>query len=82
VHLDSGTEVVIVEGAARAVSGTESLRAFVAVYNAKYSWDLFTTNDGVADSSGAAGPAYHVRPRLVFGWEADMRAPTRWSFAD
>lgn len=82
VHLDSGTEVVIIEAVATAVSGAESLRAFLAAYNAKYGWDLFATNDEVADSSGAAGPAYHVRPRLVFGWEADMRAPTRWSFTD
>jgi hypothetical protein len=23
-----------------------------------------------------------VRPRVVFGWDADMQAPTRWSFTD
>jgi hypothetical protein len=23
-----------------------------------------------------------VRPRVVFGWDTDMRAPTRWAFPD
>jgi hypothetical protein len=26
-------------------------------------------------------PVFRVRPRVVFGWDADLRAPTRWSFA-
>jgi hypothetical protein len=34
------------------------------------------------ESGEAAGPAYRVRPRVVFGWDTDMRAPTRWSFPD
>jgi hypothetical protein len=53
-----------------------------APYNPKYDWDAVVTDDQVTDSAGAAGPAYRVRPRVVFGWDADMRAPTRWSFAD
>jgi len=81
VHLDSGDQVVIVEGVAVAVSGAARLQAFLAAYNPKYGWDLAAAGDGVADSAGAAGPAYRVRPRVVFGWDADMRAPTRWSFA-
>ena len=82
VHLESGTEVVIVEGLAAAVTGADTLQAFLAAYNAKYNWDVFATDDGVADSSGTTGPAYRIRPRVVFGWDTDMRAPTRWSFAD
>ena len=25
---------------------------------------------------------YWVRPRVVFGWQSDMRDPTRWTFTD
>jgi hypothetical protein len=82
VHLESGDQVVIVEGVAAAVTGAGRLQAFLAAYNPKYDWDAAATDDGVTDSAGAAGPAYRVRPRVVFGWDADMRAPTRWSFAD
>lgn len=82
VHLESGIEVTILEGVAALITGAQRLREFLDVYNAKYGWDLFASGDGVADSAGAAGPAYRVRPRVVFGWEADMRSPTRWSFAD
>jgi len=81
VHLESGTEVVIVEGVA-AVAGVVRLEAFLADYNSKYGWDAFATDEGVAGSSGAAGPAYRVRPRVVFGWDTDLRTATRWSFAD
>ncbi|MEH1128172.1 pyridoxamine 5'-phosphate oxidase family protein [Micromonospora sp. CPCC 206061] len=80
VHLESGDEVVIVEGVAERVGGAERLGEFVVDYNAKYGWDMAPSLDGVADSSGASGPAYRVAPRVVFGWEPDMRAPTRWSF--
>jgi Pyridoxamine 5'-phosphate oxidase len=82
VHLESGDQVVILEGVAVAVSGPDRLQGFLAAYNPKYDWDAVVTDDVVTDSAGAAGPAYRVRPRVVFGWDADMRAPTRWSFAD
>jgi hypothetical protein len=82
VHLESGDQVVIVEGDAAAVTGADRLQGFLAAYNPKYDWDAAATDEGVTDSAGAAGPAYQVRPRVVFGWDADMRAPTRWSFAD
>lgn len=81
VHLDDGDRPVIVEGTAEAVAGVDELAAFVAAYNPKYGWDVRATDEGVADGSGAAGPAYRVRPRRVFGWDSDMRAPTRWRFA-
>jgi Pyridoxamine 5'-phosphate oxidase len=82
VNLESGTKVVILEGAATAVRGADRLQAFLTAYNRKYNWDMSATADGVADSSGAEGPAYRVRPRVVFGWDADMRAPTRWTFSE
>ncbi|WP_344533985.1 pyridoxamine 5'-phosphate oxidase family protein [Streptomyces albiaxialis] len=80
VHLDDGVRPVIVEGMAEAVAGERRLRRFVAAYNAKYDWDVVAADEGVADGSGAAGPAFLVRPRVVLGWDSDMRAPTRWRF--
>jgi hypothetical protein len=82
VHLESGNQVVILEGVAVAVTGASRLQGFLAAYNPKYDWDATATDEGVIDSAGAAGPAYWVRPRVVFGWDADMRALTRWSFTD
>ncbi len=57
MHLDSGTEVVIVEGVATAVTGAGQLRAFLAAYNTKYNWDAVATDQRIADSSEAAGLA-------------------------
>ncbi|MGP3953597.1 pyridoxamine 5'-phosphate oxidase family protein [Streptomyces sp. 7N604] len=80
VHLEDGDRPVIVEGMAEAVAGAGPLTAFLAAYNAKYDWDLVAAGEGVADSSGAAGPVFRLRPRVVFGWDDEMRAPTRWRF--
>jgi hypothetical protein len=55
--------------------GLGRLRAFLAAYNRKHGWDAAATDEGVVDSAGAAvTPAYRVRPRVVFGWDADLRA--------
>lgn len=80
VHLESGDEVVIMEGTARRVAGAE-LAPALPDYNAKYNWSARATEEGVTDDDGAAGPAYAVAPRVVFGWEADFDHPTRWQFA-
>jgi hypothetical protein len=83
MHLESGDQVVIVEGVASLLTGAGRLQEFLAAYNQKYDWDAVATDEGVIDSAGAAvTPVYQVQPRLVFGWDADMRLPTRWSFTD
>jgi pyridoxamine 5'-phosphate oxidase-like protein len=79
VHLEDGDRVVIVEGIASAVTGT-GLAEFIAAYNEKYNWDLVANDDGVADSAGAAGPVYRVVPQRTFGWDENMKSPTRWVF--
>ncbi|MDI3424221.1 pyridoxamine 5'-phosphate oxidase family protein [Streptomyces luteolus] len=81
VHLDTGDRPLIVEGTAQQVTDATDLARFVAAYNPKYDWDVAVSDDGqVVDGSGAAGPAFRVRPRVVLGWETNMRAPTRWRF--
>jgi hypothetical protein len=80
VHLESGDEVLILEGVAeRAVTG-DALDRFVKAYNPKYDWDLSPRGDEVADSGGNSGPAYLVRPRKVFGWLTGLSKATCWTF--
>jgi hypothetical protein len=83
LHLERGDQVVIVEGVAAPVTGAGRLRAFVAAYNQKYDWGAAATDEGFIDSPGGpVTPVFRVRPRVVFGWDTDLRAPTRWSYAD
>jgi hypothetical protein len=82
MHLERGDRVVIVEGVATRVTGAGRLQGFRAAYNRKYDWAAAVTDEGWIDSAGApVTPVFRVRPRVVFGWDADLRAPTRWSFA-
>ncbi|PRY40283.1 pyridoxamine 5'-phosphate oxidase family protein [Umezawaea tangerina] len=76
VHPAAADEVVVVEGAASVDVSPEAL----AAYNAKYSWTFEPDGDGVRDGDGTVGSAFLVRPRVVLGWEADLRTPTRWPF--
>lgn len=80
VHLESGDDVVILEGVADRARSSEALDRFAKAYNPKYGWDLSPSEDGVADSKGNSGPAYLVRPRVAFGWLKDLDKATRWSF--
>ncbi|MBC9711242.1 pyridoxamine 5'-phosphate oxidase family protein [Streptomyces sp. TRM66268-LWL] len=81
VHLEDGRAAVIVEGLARPVTDGADLERMCEVYSAKYSYPVSPCPEGITDGDGNAGPAYLVRPAKVFGWDADMHAPTRWTFA-
>ena len=82
VHLESGSEVVIIEGLARVVSERELVVRIVDLYNPKYHWEV--------DPDDLPGPFYEVRPRVVFGWISDETgldggaafhgSATRWKF--
>lgn len=61
VHLDSGAEVVIVEGTAGGVTDPARARSVSAAYAAKYHWD---TESDLADW-------WQVTPHTVFGWIVD-----------
>ena len=80
VHLESGDDVVILEGIAEEVATSDqSLFTRIAdAYAAKYV--LPETGDEFRPSS--AEGMYAVRPRLAFAWlERDFpRTATRWSF--
>ncbi len=80
VHLEDGREVVIIEGTAHAVTDGASLERMCEIYSAKYTYPIRPCPEGIRDEDGNAGPAYLVRPRKIFAWDADMRSPTRWDF--
>jgi hypothetical protein len=81
VHLESGDEVVILEGnAALLPAGDERRARFKAQYDAKYHWDMAVDDDSV----------YVVQPDVAFGWLVDpsgldggglmAATATRWRF--
>jgi PPOX class probable F420-dependent enzyme len=77
VHLESGDDVVILEGEAQWLTDPDPAlwQRIADQYAAKY--------DGFRpDPPSAEGPFVILRPRIAFGWlETDfVRSATRWSF--
>ncbi|HEX2036766.1 MAG TPA: pyridoxamine 5'-phosphate oxidase family protein [Chloroflexota bacterium] len=71
VHLESGSDVVIVEGVAEVMTAPDpSLEARLAkAYEVKYGMH-----------PGSLAGTYAVRPRVVHAWK-EMHTATRWRFA-
>lgn len=82
VHLDSGAEVVLLEGTATPITERALLERVCAAYSEKYAWPL--------DPDTLPGPMFTVRPRVAFGWVSDQSgldggslfhgSATRWRF--
>jgi len=82
VHLESGSEVVIIEGVAEKVTDASLVEQVVHLYNQKYHWNL--------DPKQLDGPFYAVRPQVAFGWHFEesevtpessaLGNATRWRF--
>ncbi len=74
VHLESGDEVVILEGRAVEVSDPAVLRPYAEAYDAKYAYRPDVTDTG--------NVTLMVRPVRAFAWrEADFpSSATRWEF--
>ena len=82
VHLESGNEVVIIEGVAKTVSDRTLVELVVNQYNEKYHWNL--------DPNNLPGPFYTVHPQSAFGWHFEdseissestaLENATRWRF--
>jgi hypothetical protein len=81
VHLESGKEVLVMEGESNREADPDVLASICATYSAKYSYKVQPVGDQVADEEGNRGPAFRVVPRVAFGWEDDMSYPTRWRFS-
>jgi hypothetical protein len=76
VHLESGDEVVILEGRVEEVDAVPELVRFADAYEAKYA--VRPSDDGTG------GPVYRLRPERAYTWlEADYpKTATRWVFPD
>ena len=74
VHLESGSDVVVVEGDAVREREAAALATFVEAYETKYAWRIDAANDDYA--------VHVVRPRVVHAWmEAGFpRNATRFVF--
>ena len=81
VHLESGDEVVILEGTAKQVNDEpEAVARFLVAYNNKYN----------ARANEPPGALFQVTPRVAFGWVGDPEffdggaifgsTGTRWEF--
>ena len=83
VHLESGSEVVIIEGVAETLKDETLIEQVVTLYNQKYNWNMNPHN--------LPGPFYLVRPQVAFGWHFDdlqltpessgLATATRWRFS-
>lgn len=69
VHLESGDEVVIIQGLARRLRDPEQRRRFAAAYRRKYAEDPPRWN-------------WSIKPTTAFAWTLEDFGPsaTRWSF--
>lgn len=79
VHLDSGTEVVMVRGVATADGDETVVARFLAAYDSKYDWTY---------DVATYGPPTRVRPSVVTAWHAagpggrdGFVASGKWRFA-
>ncbi len=74
VHLESGDDVVILEGIAEEVSDPTDFTKFADAYEAKYQWRPEPDRPG--------GVAYALRPRVVFAWleRSFTQSASRWVF--
>jgi len=74
MHLESGDDVVIIEGVAQVASDPALLAKFADTYEAKYEF-----RPGTDDPDS---PVYAVYPQVAFAWlESDFPGgATRWKF--
>jgi hypothetical protein len=78
VHLESGSEVVILEGVAEEANAAHPLEEVARLYQEKYHWELVIKE------------VYVMRPQVAFGWLSDDAGldggaafhgtATRWAF--
>jgi len=74
LHLESGDQVVILEGVAAETTDPEVLARFADAYEAKYAFRPNTTNP--------KDVTYGVRPTIAFTWAEENfpQSALRWSF--
>ena len=79
VHLESGDDVVILEGEAEQIRGVERpdlVLKLAAAYSAKYAAKGYEPTPDTWDEGGL----YVLRPRIAFAWTKFPDDATRWYF--
>lgn len=78
MHLESGDEVVIVQGRASIVTDRKDLKAVAVSYAKKYPG----YGDAIKSEPQDTEPCFAITPSEVLAWtEADfLNTPTRWKF--
>jgi hypothetical protein len=78
VHLESGTDVVIVEGVRGDTVTDDALARFLAAYDEKYTWNY---------SVEEYGPPTTIEPSTVYAWRSGgwagrdgFRETAKWRF--
>ena len=77
VHLESGSEVVIVRGTARLLGAGERPQGLSEAMRAKYG-----AGGSPEDEADSSGPLYEVTPRTALAWANFPRDVTRWDFGE
>lgn len=79
VHVESGDDVVILEGTIEELSDRATLRRYADAYDAKYA-----IRPGIDEEEQPDGVTYALRSDVVLAWmEHDfLKTPTRWVFGD
>ncbi len=80
VHLESGSDVVIVEGRADVAVDSAELHAFVATYNRKYGASLAVHGQQVGDDKHGDGGVVVVHAEVVYAWQRSVETATKWRF--
>lgn len=78
VHLESGRDVVIVEGDASVILQPARLQNFVEAYNGKYGGCLEVRGHEVGDDTYGNGGVVVVRAVVIYGWAQSVETATRW----
>ena len=75
IHLESGDDVLVVEGTAEPLDDAGLLARMVDLYERKYHVRI--------DTGGPSMGVYRVRPRVAFGWREQSfpSSATRWRFS-
>lgn len=79
VHLESGDEVIIIEGRVERVADPDLFANIAEVYSAKYDWSPLDGLEGELPED----PYYRLKPEIAFAWtEAEFpETATRYRFS-
>lgn len=78
VHLESGRDVVIVDGDASIILQPVRLQDFVTAYNAKYGGCLEVRGQEVGDDTHGNGGVVVVQAAVIYGWQQSVETATKW----